>query len=71
MPLMKEGKVLFNDALNTLYLRLYGVCLIQRRRGGGGEGVKWMELKKIYKLRSLSRQNFKANINHLNAQTKV
>ena len=70
MPLRKEGKVLFNDALNTLYLRLYGVCLIQRRRGGG-EGVKWMELKKIYKLRSLSRQNFKAKINHLNAQTKV
>ena len=22
---MKEGKVLFNDALNTFYLRLYGV----------------------------------------------
>ena len=23
--LMKEGNVLFNDALNTFYLRLYGV----------------------------------------------
>ena len=25
MNMMKEGNVLFNDALNTFYLRLYGV----------------------------------------------
>ena len=25
VPGMKEGNVLFNDALNTFYLRLYGV----------------------------------------------
>ena len=25
IPLGKEGNVLFNDALNTFYLRLYGV----------------------------------------------
>ena len=25
LVVMKEGNVLFNDALNTLYLRLYGV----------------------------------------------
>ena len=25
ISLMKEGNVLFNDALNTFYLRLYGV----------------------------------------------
>ena len=25
IPLFKEGNVLFNDALNTFYLRLYGV----------------------------------------------
>ena len=31
----KEGNVLFNDALNTFYLRLYGVGS-EIRRGGGG-----------------------------------
>ena len=28
-PAGKEGNVLFNDALNTFYLRLYGVSLDQ------------------------------------------
>ena len=29
-PLYKEGNVLFNDALDTFYLRLYGVRLAAR-----------------------------------------
>ena len=27
VPMSKEGNVLFNDSLNTFYLRLYGVGL--------------------------------------------
>ena len=29
----KEGNVLFNDALNTFYLRLYGLGHIDNKRG--------------------------------------
>ena len=25
----KEGNVLFNDACNTIYIRLYGICMVK------------------------------------------
>ena len=34
----KEGNVLFNDALNTFYLRLYGVRLMVKDHLGRKEG---------------------------------
>ena len=40
--LMKEGNVLFNDALNTFYLRLYGV-----RHNYGKEPLIWRERKRF------------------------
>ena len=35
----KEGNVLFNDALNTFYVRLYGVGLI--------EEMRWSQRKRV------------------------
>ena len=31
MKIIKEGNILFNDTLNTFYLWLYGVQIIQKR----------------------------------------
>ena len=35
---MKEGNILFNDALNTFYLRLYGVRHIVKDHSDGERG---------------------------------
>ena len=38
VSMLKEGHVLFNDALNTFYLRLYGVRHIVKDISGSEEG---------------------------------
>ena len=38
MEVRKEGNVLFNDALNTFYLRLYGVTHMVKDHSGHKRG---------------------------------
>ena len=42
---MKEGNALFNDALNTIYLRLLGIgCSPRDGCGGGGGGGRYLSM---------------------------